>query len=507
MNRLKQTLSYLMLGQTGGENRFKIIDLLKERPSNVNQISKELDLNYRTVKHHIDVLVEHEIITPSGKGDYGEVYFLSPSMENNLEVYEDLKQNQEEMETSTEIYHSILEQTHNGVMVIDEEKDVIFVNEKGASITGYPEKDLLGDSIDFFTEEDFLEKGIEKVSDGEEFSSVETDAFTKSGEKICLRVTLDRIKNEDTLVYSLIFEDITEKKKKEEKLKKSESRLRRSQKVAKVGTWELNLEDNSIIWSDETYRIFGVPKGEKMDYEIFLDIVHPDDRDHVDKKWKEGLEQGDYDIDHRIIVDEETKWVREKANIQFNEKGDPIDVIGSVQDITKMKNAMKRIKFLNSLIESIKDVNQQLLKNDDFDEVIKEVPSLLLGTRGFTNIVISMKDDDSVLRPVSQAGTHKERRWKITEDFTGEDAPRCIERALDEQKEIIIDEILPICKECPYSGDMPEHQTAVIPMLQDGSVIGAIRACYEPDVEINEKTLELLREVSDDLIYAKMTKG
>ncbi len=282
--------------------------------------------------------------------------------------------------------------------------------------------------------------------------------------------------------------------------------LRRSQKVAKVGTWEVDLEDDTLTWSDETYRIFGVPQGEKMDYEKFLEIVHPEDRDYVDKKWKESLEQGEYDIEHRIVADGETKWVREKADIQFDEEGNPVDMIGSVQDITKTKKAMERIKFLNSLIESIKDVNQQLLKNEDFNEVIENVPSILIGTKGFTNIVISMKGDDGALKPMSQAGVHPERDWKITEDFTGEDAPLCIKRALDEQKDIIVDGIQPICKDCPYSEDLPEHQTAVIPMLQNGSIIGAIRACYEPDVEINEKTLELLREVADNLVYASRIK-
>lgn len=85
---MKQILWYLIAGSRGGANRARIIKTLYERPYNVNQISEELDLDYKTVKHHIKVLKDHNIIfKSSGKKKYGALYFLSNHMEEKYPLF------------------------------------------------------------------------------------------------------------------------------------------------------------------------------------------------------------------------------------------------------------------------------------------------------------------------------------------------------------------------------------------------------------------------------------
>jgi DNA-binding transcriptional ArsR family regulator len=87
---MKRLLWWLIAGSRGGKNRARIIEALQDRPYNVNQLSVELDLDYKTVKHHIDVLTNHDIITSSEEKRYGSMYFLSNRMEEKYSIFQEI---------------------------------------------------------------------------------------------------------------------------------------------------------------------------------------------------------------------------------------------------------------------------------------------------------------------------------------------------------------------------------------------------------------------------------
>lgn len=88
--RFKRLLWYLIGGTKGGANRAKIIELLNSYPSNTNQITHSLKLDYKTVSHHIDVLVKNGLIITDSKESYGAMYFLTPLMENNYSLLSEI---------------------------------------------------------------------------------------------------------------------------------------------------------------------------------------------------------------------------------------------------------------------------------------------------------------------------------------------------------------------------------------------------------------------------------
>ena len=84
---MEKALWYLLAGTRGGENRARLIRSLTERPRNANQLSKELDLDYNTVRHHLDMLLDHDVVE-KGDTDYGALYFLTDRFEDNREAFE-----------------------------------------------------------------------------------------------------------------------------------------------------------------------------------------------------------------------------------------------------------------------------------------------------------------------------------------------------------------------------------------------------------------------------------
>ena len=143
--------------------------------------------------------------------------------------------------------------------------------------------------------------------------------------------------------FSALHTEISERKQAEEKLIKNQYYLTKAQEIGIIGTWELDIQKNILSWTEENYKIFGVPLGTEMNYELFLNCIHPDDREYVNEKWSAGLKHEPYDIEHRLVVDGNVKWVREKADIEFDEAGSPIMAIGFTQDITISKQAEEKI--------------------------------------------------------------------------------------------------------------------------------------------------------------------
>ncbi len=184
--------------------------------------------------------------------------------------------------------------------------------------------------------------------------------------------------------FATIFRDITERKKAEWTLQETEKDLNRAQAVARTGSWRLDVQRNILLWSDENHRIFGIPREKPMTYETFLASVHPEDREYVDSKWNAALQGEEYDIEHRIIVGNEIKWIRERAELEFDAEGMLKGGFGTSQDITERVLAQEALKEASRQWQETFDAMPDLISIHSRDYRILKVNKAFAEAFGMT---------------------------------------------------------------------------------------------------------------------------
>ncbi len=165
------------------------------------------------------------------------------------------------------------------------------------------------------------------------------------------RDKLEKLVEERTAALSRanaqLTQEISERKKAEERLIKSEERYSLAQKVANIGSWDWNIQTDDLYWSEQIEPMFGFARGEfGATYQDFLDCVHPDDRQCVLDSVNACVEKGkDYDIEHRIQwPDGSIHWVSATGNVFRDNKGKAARMLGIVQDITERQEALELVE-------------------------------------------------------------------------------------------------------------------------------------------------------------------
>ncbi len=124
----------------------------------------------------------------------------------------------------------------------------------------------------------------------------------------------------------------------------SQQQLAEAQRIAHLGNWDWNLVTGEVEWSDEMYRVFGfAPQAFKMSFELFLERIHPDDREQVAEGVKRALQrQEKYDVTYRILLPEgEVRALKTLGEVTFDEKGKPVRMFGTALDVTEQLRAQE----------------------------------------------------------------------------------------------------------------------------------------------------------------------
>ncbi|MGB9801292.1 MAG: GAF domain-containing protein, partial [Thermanaerothrix sp.] len=156
-------------------------------------------------------------------------------------------------------------------------------------------------------------------------------------------------------------------------LQEREATLRRAQAVAHVGSWVLDLTTQRLEWSEETYRIFGLPPHAPVSEHTFFSLLHPEDRPRVEAARQNALAGAPYEIEARIQVGGETRWIYERAEVERDAQGNSRRVLGVTQDITALKEAQLKIEQQLKTLTALYEGSRRLALSLDLNEVAQNV--------------------------------------------------------------------------------------------------------------------------------------
>ncbi|MCX6148328.1 MAG: PAS domain S-box protein, partial [Candidatus Kapabacteria bacterium] len=239
------------------------------------------------------------------------------------------------------------------------------------------------------------------------------------------------------------FYDITDRIKAEEKLITSKQRLKDAQSVAKIGSWETDLNTFEVIWSDETYNIFELNQNELSNsHPNFLNYVHPDDRANVDSALLNSFSSYDINkVEHRIITPSNNlKKVEETWRIYHDSDGKAIKALGTCQDITDRKIAEEKIKNSESRFRNIIDLSPVPYALNDDELNITFLNKSFIKTFGYNLVDI----------PTVSDWWPKAYPEPIYREFVEEEWVRRLNKARDENTEFEPLEVTICCKDGTY---------------------------------------------------------
>lgn len=274
--------------------------------------------------------------------------------------FEELRQAEKTLQESEEQFRTIFEMNMDGMLITSKiDNKFVMANKAICEMLGYTRDEITTLTIaDIHRPDDMplITKHFEDFANQKKRISSDIPVKRKDGSIFFADITASPITLSGKTYLVGSFRDITERKQAEEAMRQSREDLKCAQSVASIGSWRLDVRKNELTWSDESHRIFGVAKGTPKMYETFLSAIHPDDVDYVDTQWKAALAGEDYDIEHRIIVNGKIKWVREKAYLEFDNKGELIGGFGITQDITGRKLRTEALR--KATVETLNEKNR-----------------------------------------------------------------------------------------------------------------------------------------------------
>lgn len=323
------------------KNDQKVIDDLHRCLKEKTSFQKEINYHFKSKDSENYIHVHYVYVND-------QIVIVQPEEITERKILE------QQLIASENRFHTLADNSLIGTFIL-KNHCYTYINKEFAKIFGYNIDEVLGkDQNDLIVEEDkgVMQQYLSENIGNEKKHSCEIRGIHKNNSIINIEFfgSIKTINGQEAILGAVL--DITERKK-------SERRLLEAQSAAKVGSWETDLSNLSVYWSDETFSIFELDKNIfKPTHNSFLDLVHPEDRQKVDEAFKSSFTSTDYDtIQHRIITPSGSiKFLEERWKVSFNSNNEPIRVFGTCQDITETIQYEEKLALSSLIVNSSHDV-------------------------------------------------------------------------------------------------------------------------------------------------------
>lgn len=262
-------------------------------------------------------------------------------------------------EEQEHLLSAIVQSSDDAIISKDLNGRILSWNNGAEQVYGYSAAEAVGRDVSMLIPPDHqheLDEIMARLRQGRKVEHYTTERIRKDGRRISVSLTISPIRDAagNVMGASSIAHDVTSRIQAEEALRKSEERLKEAQRIARFGSWELDLLHNKLFWSDEIFRIFEIdPAVFGASYEAFLDRIHPDDRAAVDAAYTNSVRnRTPYSIEHRLLfADGRVKYVHEQCETFYDADGRALRSTGTVQDVSELKGVEAAVRELNTGLE------------------------------------------------------------------------------------------------------------------------------------------------------------